>query len=325
MDLKVAYVDGDNLMPKVDSLLSEIRAGTLKHLDGTNPDVKLSGDSLSFLDDPEGMPVVCANAYLGYRAIKRGLDEGADIVICGRVSDASPVIGAAAWWHGWATDDFDQLAGCLVAGHLIECSTYVTGANFAGSYKYPVKDLMDLAPPIVEVAADGACVVTKHEALNGIVTADTVKCQILYELQGNIYLNSDVKADLAAVEVHQEGENRVRVSGVRGRAPPPTTKLAVFYRGGYQCETLFNASGYATAWKWDYQEMQLRSKLEERGILAKLDVLDFQRVGVPMENPDSQLSSTTYMRIFAQARDLDVLRQFTEVRVSLGMQHFAGK
>ena len=211
----MAYVDGDNLMPKVDSLLHKIKAGHYTHLDSTNPKIKLVDDSLSFLDDPEGMPIVCANAYLGYRAIKLGLDEGADIIICGRVSDASPVLGAAAWWHGWAAGDYDQLAGCLVAGHLIECSTYVTGANFAGSHRYPVADLaLGLGLPVVEVAADGACVVTKHEALRGIVTADTVRCQLLYELQGNVYLNSDVKADITDVQVRQQGENRVHVSGV---------------------------------------------------------------------------------------------------------------
>src|ERR1700761_7382948 len=136
LDLRVAYVDGDDLMHKIDSLLDNIKTGTYSHLDKDNAEVQLTDDSLSFLDDPQCMPIICANAYLGYRAIKRGLDEGADIVICGRVADASPVIGAAAWWHQWSETDFDQLAGSLIAGHLIECSTYITGANFAGSYKY---------------------------------------------------------------------------------------------------------------------------------------------------------------------------------------------
>ena len=270
------------------------------------------------------MPIVSANAYLGYRAIKKGLDEGADIIICGRVADASPVIGAAAWWHQWTPSDYDQLAGALIAGHLIECSTYITGANFSGSYKYAVKDLMNLGLPIVEIAADGESVVTKHPRLNGIVTADTVKCQLLYELQGNIYLNSDVKADIANVKVVDEAKDRVHVSGVKGYPPPATTKLAVFYRGGYQCEMLINATGYATSWKFDYQEAQLRTKLEEWGLLDKIDVLDFQRVGLPMENPDSQLASTTYLRIFAQAKYVAVLGRLLEAWVFNGMAHFAG-
>ncbi|KAI0427181.1 DUF1446 domain-containing protein [Xylaria sp. FL1042] len=324
LGLKVAYVDGDDLMHKVDDLLKNIKNGAYCHLDHENPEVQLAEDSTSFLDDPTGMPIICANAYLGYRAIKRGLDEGADIVICGRVADASPVIGAAAWWHRWSEIDYDQLAGALIAGHLIECSTYITGANFSGSYKYPVSSLMNLALPIVEIDVDGQCTVTKHDGLNGIITEDTVKCQLLYELQGNIYLNSDVKADITHVKVIEDAPNRITVTGIKGYPPPATTKLAVFYRGGYQCEMLLNATGFATNWKWDYQEAQFKGRLEEWGVLEKLDVLDFQRVGVPKENPDSQLSSTTYLRIFAQSKDAGAVGQVVKAWVFNGMAHFAG-
>ncbi|KAK6358325.1 hypothetical protein TWF730_007671 [Orbilia blumenaviensis] len=322
LNLKIAYVDGDNLLPRVNSILKKIKSGEYGHLDTTNSDITLAEDSNAFIDDPEGMPIVCANAYLGYRAIKKGLDEGADIIICGRVADASPVIGAAAWWYGWNEVDYDALAGSLIAGHLIECSTYITGANFAGAYKYPVQELMNLGLPIVEIESSGECVVTKHEGLNGMVTADTVKCQLLYELQGNIYLNSDVKADIAKIKVEQEMTNKVRVSGVKGYPPPATTKLAVFYRAGYQSEILINATGYATDHKWDYQEAQVRSKLDEWGV--KLDVLDFQRVGVPKENPDSQLSSTTYLRIFCQDRNAVNLGKVAAAWAWNGMAHFAG-
>ena len=122
LNLKIAYVDGDNLTSQADKILSDIKTGVMSHLDRTtNANIHLEKDSLAFLEHPEEMPIVTANAYLGYRAIKRGLDAGADIVICGRVADASPVIGAAAWWHGWPEDQFDALAGALVSGHLIEC------------------------------------------------------------------------------------------------------------------------------------------------------------------------------------------------------------
>jgi hypothetical protein len=117
----------------------------------------------------------------------------------------------------------------------------------------------------------------------------------------------------------------VRVEGVRGFPPPPTTKLAVFYRGGYQNELLLNASGYATSHKWDVQELQVREKLREWQVLDKLDVLDFQRVGVPMENPDSQLASTTYMRIFAQSRDKRVVSMVAAAWNFTFMTHFAGE
>nr|UWK20151.1 duf1446 domain containing protein [Trichoderma cf. fertile] len=318
--LRVGYVEGDNLMHKVHHLLSK----SLAHIDSANPDVRYDKDTTSFLDSPEEMPIVAANAYLGYRAIKKGLDEGADILICGRVSDASPVIGAAAWWYNWSESDLDQLAGSLIAGHLIECSTYVTGGNFAGAYKHPHSDFLRLGPGIAEILPSGECIITKHDALNGFVTPDTVKCQFLYELQGNIYLNSDVKADVSKIAIVKESKNRVRVSGIKGYPPPPTTKLAIFYKGGYQCEHLVNACGYAMDHKWDMQELQLKDTLQEWGILDKLDVLDFQRIGTPMKDPDSQFASTTYMRIFAQSKDRDVLSRMHKAWHYQFMSHFPG-
>ncbi|KHN95203.1 DUF1446 domain-containing protein [Metarhizium album ARSEF 1941] len=325
LSLRVAYIDGDDLMHKVHRILPDAATASKNHLDSANQEVQLAADALSFLQDPENMPILAARAYLGYRGIKRALEGGADIVICGRVADASPVLGAAAWWHGWDETDYDALAGTLVAGHLIECSTYVTGGNFSGAHKYPVSAFVNLGLPIAEVAHQGECVITKHEDAGGFVTPDTVRSQLLYELQGNVYLNSDVKADLSGVRVQpQVTENRVHVSGVKGYPPPPTTKLAVFYRGGYQLEILMNACGYATDHKWDVQEAQVRGKLDEWGLLDKLDVLDFQRIGTPQENPVSQLASTTYMRIFAQAREKSVCRAVAGAWNVVFMSHFPG-
>ncbi|KAK5112726.1 hypothetical protein LTR62_003824 [Meristemomyces frigidus] len=323
LDLTVAYVYGDDCLHKVQSLLNKDQSA-LPHLDQENGDVKLEKDTQEFLARPEEMPVVSANAYLGMRAIKRGLEEGADIIICGRVADASPVIGAAAWWHGWREDDYDELAGALIAGHLIECSTYITGANYSGFFKHEISELLNLGLPIVEVEANGECVVTKHEALNGFVDEDTVKCQLLYELQGTIYLNSDVKADIKHMRIESAGKDRVRVSGVTGAPPPSTTKLAVFYKAGYQCELLVNASGYATEKKFALQEAQMRAKLKDLGMLEKFDVLDFQWVGRPAPNPNCQLASTTYLRIFAQARDKQVVASVVGAWATNTMQHFAG-
>jgi hypothetical protein len=212
-------------------------------------------------------------------------------------------LAAATWWHGWPDSAYDELAGSLIAGHLIECSTYVTGANFAGFDKYDIRDLLDLGLPIAEIDSAGECVTTKHEALPGIVTEDTAKCQLLYELQGNMCLNSDVKADIMHIQVREESKNHVHVGGVKGYPPPPTIKLAVFYKGGFQCEATINATGYATDMKYDLQEAQIRSKLQDWGLLEQFDTLDFQRIGVPAENPRCQFGSTTGLRIFAQAKD----------------------
>ena len=182
----------------------------LTHLDAGNSDVVPSDLTYAFLNTQDGKPIpmVSAHAYLGARGIVDGLRRGADIIICGRVADASPVIAAAWYWHDWSETDYDKLAGSLIAGHLIECSAYVTGANFAGFDRYPLDDLVAPGFPIAEIAADGTCVITKHPNTQGIVNADTVCSQFLYELQGTTYLNSDVSAYIADVMVKEVGKDR---------------------------------------------------------------------------------------------------------------------
>ncbi|MCJ1395916.1 hypothetical protein MMC18_008802 [Xylographa bjoerkii] len=319
LDLKICYVSGDDLM---DIILKQLRSGEslLKPLDG---ETYVSQQHARFLESPQET-MISAHAYLGARAIQKGLEEGADIIICGRVSDASPVIGAAQWWHGWSDTAYDELAGALIAGHLIECSTYSTGANFAGFDKYPLEDLLDLGLPIAEIDSKGHCIITKAATLPGIVTRDVIICQLLYELQGNIYLNSDVKADISDVSVEQESESRVSISGVKGYPPPPTTKLAIFYRGGFQCELNINATGYATGRKYQLQEAQVRTKLKQLGVSEDFDTLEFQRCGIPEPDARSQLASTTYLRIFAQAQKQATLGQLIKVIMYFFMQHYSG-
>lgn len=156
----------------------------------------------------ESVSLVSANAYLGARAIVQSLRHGADIVICGRVADASPVIGSAWYWHDWSDTDYDRLAGALISGHLIECSAYVTGGNFSGFTEYEQDLFIDPGFPIAEIEEDGSCVIGKHEGTGGLINVDTVRCQFLYELQGSIYLNSDVKAYLNDIKIEQVGKDR---------------------------------------------------------------------------------------------------------------------
>lgn len=151
-----------------------------------------------------------------------------------------------------------------------------------------------------------------------------MKCQFLYELQGNIYLNSDVKAILDDVQVEKEGKNRVRVWGIKGAPPPPTTKLAVFYRAGYQSEIVVNATGYGTTEKFELFERMLKFGLKRLGILDKFDVLEFQRIGMAEPNPRSQLRSTTYLRIFAEAGDANVNLGLASLLGEFAMQHYSG-
>lgn len=258
-----------------------LKTGTLPpHLDSENEDVKLDKLARTLLDTQKN-PIVAANAYLGARAIYKALEAGADIIICGRVSDASPVIGAAWWWHNWQETDYNELAGALIAGHMIECSGYVTGGNFSGFDELEPESLIDIPFGIVEIAQDGTSVVTMHDTGKGLINEDIVRCQFLYELQGAIYLNSDVTADVSDIQIEEVGRNRVRISGIQGTAPPPTTKLAIFYRGGYQCQLLLNATGYNTEKKWALQQKQLEYVLEKNGVLDKFDVLEFQVYAIP--------------------------------------------
>lgn len=180
----------------------------LQHLDAGNEAVKPNPLTYAFTHAEKPVPMVSAHAYLGARGIVDGLRRGADIIICGRVADASPVIAAAWYWHSWAETDYDRLAGALVTGHLIECSAYVTGGNFSGFDRYSIDTFVESGFPVAEVDADGSCVVTKHLTTGGMVDVDTVRCQFLYELQGNVYLNSDVSAILDDIVVEQVGKDR---------------------------------------------------------------------------------------------------------------------
>ncbi|KAF7534412.1 hypothetical protein G7Z17_g13366 [Cylindrodendrum hubeiense] len=329
-NLSVAYISGDDLLPEVLKLMPNTRSAYLPHLDSTNSNVQPLEEALSFLNPDQisksPTEIVSANAYLGARGIVNAFQQGADIVITGRVSDASPVIAAAWYWWSWNATDYDQLAGALIAGHLIECSAYVTGGNFAGftDKKYGGwKRFVAPGFPIAEVNADGSCVVTKHDGTGGVVNEDTVKCQLLYELQGNVYLHSDSKAVLDGVKVEEVGKDRVRVSGIKGLPPPSTTKLAIFYKGGYECQLLLNAAGYGWKDKCELFEEQVKLQVGEES-LGKLDFLEFQRIGVPAENPWDQASSTTYIRVVSQAKDATALLEIPKAVGNISLKHFHG-
>ncbi|KAK4551373.1 hypothetical protein LTR86_011214 [Recurvomyces mirabilis] len=293
-DLTVAYVSGDSIVNLVRSSLRDSGKlpGSFQDMSGRNhKDAKFTADE-----------VLAATAYIGARAIVKGLENGADIIICGRVADAAPIMGAAWWWYGWSDTDYDRLAGAFLAGHIIECSAYASGSNFSGFNRFPLETFIDSGYPIAEVEKDGACVITKHEGTGGMVTEETVKCQLLYEIQGNVYLNSDVKALLDNAEIKEEGKDRVRLSGIQGRPPPPTTKLAVFFKGGYEAQNLANFAGYSSRRKHKLYETQIRARLDEMGLTKQFDILEFQAIGHAREDPRTMFESTTYSRIFAQAK-----------------------
>ena len=183
---------------------------------------------------PDG--ALFANAYLGARPIVDALTQGADIVVTGRVADASLFLAPLAHEHGWAWDDWDRLAAGVVVGHLLECSGQITGGNYSGPW-WENPDPMRIAFPIAEVDADGTAVITKPAETGGFVTFDTVREQLLYEVHDPAaYLNPDVTADFTSLTLTDEGSDRVRISGTRGAPPPPTYKGLVCTAAGWSGE-----------------------------------------------------------------------------------------
>jgi hypothetical protein len=213
---KIAFVRGDDLMQRLDALVG---SGALVHFETGEP-----------IRDPGRF--LTANAYLGCFGIVDALERGADIGVTGRATDAAIVCGPAAWHHGWKRDDWDALAGAVVAGHLIECSSQVTGGNYAFFQEVP--GLEHIGFPWAEIAADGSCVVGKHDGTGGQVSLGTVTSQLLYEIGGPRYFGPDVTARFDTIRVEEIARDRVRVHGVQGEPPPDTLKVCMNRDGGYR-------------------------------------------------------------------------------------------
>jgi hypothetical protein len=247
---------------------------------------------------------IYAQCYLGGLGIAAAFADGADIVLCGRVSDASPVIGAAYWYHGWQREDLDKLANAFVAGHLIECSNYVCGGNFTGfkALEQAGGDAWtNIGYPIAEISAEGDVVITKQaHSTGGAVTVDTCTSQLLYEIQGPWYYNSDVTAVLDGIHFEQCGVNRVAVLGVRSGPPPPTTKVGITARGGFQAEAWWFLTGLDIEAKARMLEAQIRQQLAP--FSDRYTSLNFDLLGSALSDPHDQNRATVPLRIVVQAR-----------------------
>ncbi|KAK7444998.1 hypothetical protein CaCOL14_001781 [Colletotrichum acutatum] len=304
-DVKVAWVSGDNVTDAV----KRGAFGRVMHLD--QPGVEFDPHS-------QGEDLLAANAYTGMAGIVRALELGADIIICGRCTDASPVMGLAAWWHGWKATDCDVLAASLMAGHLIECGPYVTGGNYCGQREVP--DLHHAGFPITEIGADGSIVITKPEGSNGLVSVDTCKAQLLYEIQGVYYLNPDVIADIEQATFIQLGKDRVRLLGVRGLLPPSTAKLSICLMGGYQAEISAYATGLDTDFKFEVLKSQVLGQITQ----SDFTMFSIERYGSSVTDPQSQKLCTTQFRMFAQSRTKEAFEQFKRAIFYNGLQGYCG-
>ena len=216
VEMKVAYIDGDDLMPEMSNLIG-------------NGEEFVNIDKNTSLKN-SGYTPLTSNVYLGAWGIKEALDNGADIVVCPRVTDAAVVIGPAAWKYNWDRNNYDALAGALAAGHIIECGCQATGGNYA--FFKEVLDFDNVGYPIAEIYEDGSFNITKHPGTGGLVSKGTVTAQLLYEISSPAYVNPDVIAHFDTLKIEEVEKDKVHVSGCRGSSPPKDHKVCINLAGG---------------------------------------------------------------------------------------------
>lgn len=306
LQARIAHIEGDDLLAKLPAL--QAAGEPLAHLDTGQPLAEA------------GIAPVAANAYLGGWGIVQALEGGADVVICPRVTDASVVVGPAAWHFGWRRDDWDRLAGAVVAGHIIECGAQATGGNYAFFQEVP--GLRHPGFPIAEMHADGSAVITKHEGTGGLVSTGTVTAQLLYEVAGIRYLNPDVTARLDSVRLEQEGPDRVRVFGARGEPAPTTAKVCINYLGGYRNSTTFILTGL---------EIEEKARLAEETLFESLggreafDDVDVQLTRSERDDPESNELASASLRVTVKDRDAGkVGRAFSNAAVEMALANYPG-
>jgi hypothetical protein len=283
---KIAYVEGDDLLPRAKEL-------------------------------GLGQPLT-ANAYLGAWGIAEALEAGADVVVTGRVTDASVIVGPAAAHHGWRRDQYDELAGAVVAGHVIECGCQATGGNYA--FFNEIRDLGRAGFPIAEIFADGNSVITKHEGTGGAVTIDTVKAQLLYEITGARYAGPDVTARMDSIELSTDGPDRVRITGVEGEPPPPTYKVSLNSIGGFRNQVDFVLTGLELEAKAELVQRQLEQGLRRRPAELKWSV-------AWTEQPNAETEELASVLLRCTVKDPDpklVGRGFSSAAIELALASYPG-
>jgi hypothetical protein len=285
----------------------------------------VDGDDLSGRADELGLgKPLTANAYLGAWGIVDCLNNGADVVVTGRVTDASVTVGPAAAHFGWNRTDYQQLAGAVVAGHVIECGIQATGGNFSFFTEIPaIPGLVHAGFPLAEIHADGSSVITKHPGTGGLVSVDTVTAQLLYEITGARYANPDVTARMDTIElsdVSPEGPDRVRISGVVGEPPPPTLKVSLNSIGGFRNSTTFVLTGLDIEQKAALVRRQL-----EAALTVKPAELEWTLARTDHDDADTEEAASALLRCVVRDPDpANVGRHFSSAAVELALASYPG-
>ncbi|MFI5827616.1 acyclic terpene utilization AtuA family protein [Streptomyces sp. NPDC051578] len=275
----------------------------------------VEGDDLTPYASARG-DALTANAYLGGAGIAACLRAGADVVVTGRVTDAALVSGPAAWWFDWAPDDFDRLAGAVVAGHVLECGTQATGGNYAFFTRH---DVRRPGFPLAEVCEDGSSVITKHPGTGGVVTPGTVTAQLLYETHGARYPGPDVTARLDTVRLEPAGPDRVRISGVVGEPPPDTLKVGVTRVGGWRNEVVFVLTGL------DIEEKAALVRAQLADALREVDAVDWTLSRTDHADAPTQETASALLRLVVRDPSPDrVGRSLTSAAIELALASYPG-
>ena len=279
----------------------------------------VEGDDLLGRADELGLgSPLTANAYLGAWGIVDCLAGGADVVVTGRVTDASVIVGPAAAHFGWRQTDYDALAGAVVAGHVIECGVQATGGNYA--FFTDIADLSYPGFPVAEIHDDGSSVITKHPGTGGQVSVGTVTAQLLYEITGARYANPDVTARMDSAELTQDGPDRVRISGVVGEPPPPLLKVSLNSIGGFRNAVTFVLTGL---------DVEAKAELVQRQLEAGLSVkpAELQWTLARTDHPDADTEEAASALLHCVVRDPDpanVGRQFSSAAIELALASYPG-
>ena len=306
IDMKVAYIDGDDLMSEIPNLKNS--GEEFKNID---KDVKL---------DSSGYSPLTANAYLGAWGIKKALDKGADIVVCPRVTDAAVVIGPAAWKFNWERDNYDALAGALAAGHIIECGCQATGGNYA--FFKEVKSFDNVGYPIAEIYEDGSFYITKHPNTGGLVSTGTVTAQLLYEINSPAYVNPDVIAHFDTLKIEEVEEDKVFVSGCRGSSPPNKHKVCINLSGGFRNGMEIILTGLDIE---DKAKVFTDALFNSVGGKEQFDEVSIQLHRTDKENPNSNEEAMASLLISVKSKDQDLVgRLFSAKIIELALANIPG-
>ena len=303
---RVAYIDGDDISKDLQALQEQ-------------------GEKFNNIDretslKDSGYKTLTANTYLGAWGIKEALDQNADIVICPRVTDASVVMGPAAWKFNWQRDDYDQLAGALAAGHIIECGAQATGGNYA--FFQEVKSFKNIGYPIAEIHEDGSCVITKHKNTGGLVSVGTVTAQLLYEISSTEYLNPDVTGHFNTLKMEQIGDDRVMISGCKGSPPPATHKVCINLAGGYRNGMELILTGLDIEQK---AETLTDALFDSLGGKEQFDEVIIDLIRQDKSDPDTHEEAMALLRIIVKSHNTKLVgRVFTAKVVELALANYPG-